>query len=104
MHNHLEKSMSTVIEITKEELKLTLEGDEMKWIGAMTKTAVKFLLIMKGTTMPTLLKCFEKCQQRIYKMALMPQRVFVAVFCARNDFFSMTVIEAENALGELLKC
>lgn len=52
------------------------------------KAAVKFLLITmmtKGAT--TLLKCFEKCQQRIYKMALMPQRSRCR-FCARDDFFN----------------
>jgi hypothetical protein len=63
----------------------------MKWIGAMMTTRqrgegsqILLITMMKGTTSS---KCFEKCQQRIYKMALMPQP-FSLPFCARNDFFN----------------
>lgn len=69
------------------------------------KAAVKFLLIttmMKGATTTTLLKCFEKCQQRIYKMALMPQRSRCRFVLEMT--FLMTAIEAENVLEELSKC
>lgn len=112
--NFFNVSMSlTVTRITREELKLTwrgkLERDEVKWIGGMTKAAVKFLLIMrskngKGVALhdddvEMLWKVSTKDLQNGANAAMFS---LLLLFCARNDFF-MSIIEAENALEELSK-